>query len=458
MKCITFVVLCSSLFATLREDLDEIVEQFDAKAHVGIEVVSIKTGQKLYQRNSDHLFVPASCSKLFTGAAALSILGVDYQFETKLFLDGEGNLYLKGSGDPSLSRYDIEKLATQLVMRGVTEVGEIYVDNFDFDDFSQGPGWMWDEPIEYWNSPMDGLTVDHSSVHVWIIPGKQVATPPLVCIDPALRNFIIQNRAVTGTEESLKVDRRPIPNDWTIDVEGSISFKSNPLEFKIPVPYPSIYAGQILKNLLQIRGVKIRGEIRRERTPAKADVVAVHASAPLSQIVQYMMKHSDNLYADNLFKKMGQQAVGAPGTWQKGSLAIRQFLLRDAAIDPADMVILDGSGLSRYNLVSPRYLIQLLTYLAKEFKCSPEFTASLPISGVDGTLKNRLTQAKSRVRAKTGSMTGITTMAGYVTTKDNDLLAFAIMINGFVRPTKEYRKDLEDAICLKLANFQTSKK
>jgi D-alanyl-D-alanine carboxypeptidase/D-alanyl-D-alanine-endopeptidase (penicillin-binding protein 4) len=458
MKPIIFLALYSSLFATLREDLDEIVKQFDSKAHVGIEVVSVKTGQRLYQRNSDHLFVPANCSKLFTGAAALSILGVDYQFETKLFLDEEDNLYLKGSGDPTLSRYDIEKLVIQLSMRGVTEVGEIYVDNFDFDDFSQGPGWMWDEPIEYWNSPMDGLTVDHSSVHVWIIPGKQVAAPPLVCIDPALKNFIIQNKAVTGGEGSLKVDRRPIPNDWTIDVEGTISSKSRPLEFKIPVPYPSIYAGQILKNLLQARGIQVRGEIHREKTPAQVAVVAVHASIPLSQIVQYMMKHSDNLYADNLFKKMGQQAIGAPGTWQKGSLAIRQFLLRDAAIDPAEMVILDGSGLSRYNLLSPRYLIQLLTYLAKEFKCSAEFTASLPISGIDGSLKNRLVQARSRVRAETGSMTGIATMAGYVTTKDNDLLAFAVMINGLVRPTKEYKRDLEDAICLKLVNFQSSKK
>jgi D-alanyl-D-alanine carboxypeptidase len=372
MKALFLLLLYSALVGSLREDLDELVHQFDSKAHVGIEVVSVKTGQKLYRKNSDHLFIPAECAQIFTGAAALSILGVDYRFETQIFCDAQQNLYLKGCGDPTLTECDLEELATILCKKDVTEVNCIYIDNFVFDDAAQGPGWMWDELREQENSPVDGL--------------------------------------VSG-------------------------------------------AGENFKEILAKKGVTVAGSVVRKKTATDATLVASHFSRPLSQIVQQMMKRSDTFYADMLFKKMGQQALGAPGTWQKGSLALRQFLLLYAAIDPSDLVVLDGSGLSRYNLLSPRYMIQLLTYLAQEFQCNAEFASSLPISGVDGALKHRLVQVKSRVRAKTGTMTGISTMAGYITTKNNDLLAFTIFINGLNRPSKIYKQELEDTICLKLADL-----
>jgi len=456
---ILFVCFAASVYGRnalddLRQDIDEIIQVVDSKTHVGIQIVSLRNGQTLYERCSDRLFIPASNLKLFTGAAALTILGVDYRFETNLFIDEAGNLYLKGSGDPSLSRYDLETLATQLKMRQIQVIrGNIVVDNFDFDEFSQGPGWMWDEPAEYWNSPMDALTVDHSSIHVWVAPGKQLAEPPKVFLDPNMAGFPIDNRAKTGKSGELKVDRRALPGDNRIEVEGTISVESGPIEFKVPVAMPSIYAGHILKDLLQKKGIVVKGEVVRSKTPENATVVAVHASRPLSQIVQHMMKVSDNMYADCLFKKLGQVCLGAPGSWQKGAMALREFLLREANIDPSEMVILDGSGLSRYNLVSPRQIVQLLKWTTNAFKMGSEFEASLPLAGIDGTLKNRMPHARGKIRAKTGAMTGITGISGYATTKDGEPLVFSILINGFVKPTKEYKKELEDEICAKLAQF-----
>lgn len=441
-------------FDDLKNSLDEIIQSVDEKTHIGIEVVSLKNSETLYEKNSNKLFIPASNLKLFTGAAALTILGVDYQFETSLFLDSQGNLYLKGSGDPDLKGCHLEQLATQVKVQQIHEIcGDVVVDNFDFDEFPQGPGWMWDEPAEYWNSLMDGLTVDHSSIHVWVSPAAQLTEPPKIFLDPNIAGFPIDNRAKTGRSGDLKVDRQLLSKNNQIEVEGIIPLGSKPLEFKIPVAMPSIYAGHILKDLLEKKGVVVKGEVIRRKTPSNATAIATHYSRPLSQIVQHMMKVSDNLYANCLFKKLGQVCLGAPGSWQKGTLALREFLLKGASIDPSEMVILDGSGLSRYNLLSPHQIVQLLKWTYETFKMGSEFEASLPIAGVDGTLQSRLLQAKGKVRAKTGSMTGVTGISGYALTKDGEVLAFSILINGFVKSSKEYRKALEDKICLKLTQF-----
>jgi D-alanyl-D-alanine carboxypeptidase/D-alanyl-D-alanine-endopeptidase (penicillin-binding protein 4) len=441
-------------FSDLQCDLNQIVQKADSKTIIGVEVVSLKTGERLFEKNSNKLFIPASTMKLVTAAAALNVLGVDYRFETKLFFDEEGNLYLRGSGDPDLSRYDLEKLAVQLKMRQVYKIsGNIVVDNTLFDEFSQGSGWMLDASGEYWNAPMDALTVDHNSIHVWVSPAKQLEEPPKIFLDPNLLGFPIQNRAVTGNLETLRVGRRLFPEDGRIEVEGTIPLGSEPLEFKVPVPAPAVYAGHILKEILQSKGIVVKGQVVRGKTPANGKSAAVHFSRPLSQIVQHMMKRSDNLYADCLFKKLGQVCLGAPGSWQKGSLAMREFLLNATTIDPRDMVVLDGSGLSRYNLVTPGQLVRLLKWAYRDFRIGAEFEAALPIAGVDGTLKSRMNQVKYRVRAKPGGMPGITGLAGYATTKDGELLAFAILINSLSKSVKEYRNEFEDEICARLAQF-----
>lgn len=456
---ILFVSALAAVFGSdpvddLKCDLDEIIQKIDSNSIIGVKVISLKNGQTLYEKNSNKLFIPASNLKLFTAAAALTILGVDYRYETKIFLGEDGNLYLKGSGDPDLSRYDLEQLAVQLKMRQVHKIsGSIVVDNYAFDEFAQGSGWMMDASGEYWNSPMDALTVDHNAIHVWVAPAKQLEEPAKVFLDPNMTGFPIYNRAVTGQSGHLRVDRRTLPDDDRIDVEGTIPIESAPLEFKVPVPAPAVYAGYILKESLQSRGIFVKGQVMRGKTPENVQEVGVHFSRPLSQIVQYMMKRSDNMYADCLFKKLGQVCVGTPGSWQKGSLALREFLFSATNIDASQMVILDGSGLSRYNLASPHQIIQLLKWAYHDFKIGSEFEASLPIAGVDGTLKSRMVQIKYKVRAKPGGMPGVAGISGYVHTADGDVLAFSILINSLAKPVKDCKKEIEDQICATLAQF-----
>ncbi|MBI2742338.1 MAG: D-alanyl-D-alanine carboxypeptidase/D-alanyl-D-alanine-endopeptidase [Chlamydiales bacterium] len=448
----------------LKNAIDRIIQQVDPNVHIGIEVISLKNGQKLYEKNPRHMFVPASTQKIFTAASALAILGTDFRFETQLLAMREqkegvldGDLYLKGSGDPSLVTEDLQDLVFQLSLAGVKTIkGDLVIDNFEFDNIVQGPGWMWDEGAEYWTSPIDALLVNHSSISVWVEPGQQVGAPARVGIFPEIEGVVIQNTAKTGEKKSdLRVSRRWVTRENLIEVDGTIDLKSKPQNYNIPLEAPAMYTATLFRDLLQQKGIGICGEIRFKKAPENALLLATHRSAPLSELIYPVLKKSDNLYSNCLFKKMGSKLHQAPGTWPKGSQAMRSFLSSQAEIDVENLAIVDGDGESRYNLISPHQMVSFLVWMEDQFLFFPEFLTALPISGVDGTLKNRMDDPvlKGKIRAKGGRMTGISGIAGYAYTKDNEMLAFSIMINGFIKPAEEYKKNLEDQICKQLTQF-----
>jgi D-alanyl-D-alanine carboxypeptidase/D-alanyl-D-alanine-endopeptidase (penicillin-binding protein 4) len=467
-----FLVLILLLFSSpliakenltsLQNGIERIIRNADPEVHIGVEVMSLKNGQKLYQKSSNHLFMPASCLKLFTGAVALHQLGVDYRFETKLFTDGKvegktlkGNLYLKGSGDPELNVRDLEELAFQLKLHNIQKIeGDLYIDNTLFDGLPQGPGWMWDEGAERWNSPMDALTLNHNCIDLWVKPSEKMGTPPLVYLFPKTDYVAIDNRAATtAQEDNLFVERRWMQKENVIDVKGKIAANKETRSYSIPIEDPPFFAAHIFRDILAKAGFALKGKIEIKETPKKATLLATHTSRPLSLIVEEMMKSSDNLIADCLFKKVGEARYGAPGTWQKGSQAMREFLAMNVGLNIEKMVMMDGSGLSRYNLISAHQFVEFLSWMHKQFTCCSEFVSALPISGVDGTLGGRMVNAGGKVRAKTGSMTGVSSLSGYLTTKDGETLAFSILQNGFTGKTAEYKAQIEDEICTFLANF-----
>ncbi len=440
------------LFA-FRAGLERIILNADPYVNIGVEVVSLKTGEVLFQKNCHNLLVPASNLKLITGAAALYLLGVDYHFETSLYTDGKienkmlkGNLYLKGSGDPDLAVRDLEELAFQLQLRGIESVlGNLYVDSTLFDEISQGPGWMWDDQGEKWNAPLAALMLNHSCVDLWIKPHELAGKAPYVYVFPRNDFVEIDNHALTASnDDTLAVERRWRQKENVIDIKGGVSQVKH---YSIPVENPQLYAASVFSNLLNKGGIDFAGKIEQRAVPDNAVTLATHASRPLSLIVKEMMKSSDNLIADSLFKKIGEARYGKPGNWQKGSKAVRDFLSAKVGVDTQNLVVMDGSGLSRYNLISAHHFTDFLKWMHKEFSCGSEFVASLPISGTDGHLCDRMCKLKGKIRAKTGSMTGISSLCGYVVTKEGELLAFSIIENGFTKPAEEYRTQIEDAIC-----------
>lgn len=452
LACKTSLFLCClSLSATpltdLRSAIDAVVATVDTNVHVGIEVTSMKNREVLYKKNNDQLFIPANTLQLFTAAAAASVLGVDYRFETKLYRDEQGNLYLQGSGDPSLSQDDLRQMIRDLKIQGSFDVQDIFVDNTIFDPFWQGPGWIWDET--YLQS--DGLTIDNSTISLYVSPAQQEGALLSYVLDPPVPQIRVDMRATTGTQNTLKVNRLTDP--FVISLTGELPLQFPLQQFRVPIQNPAIFTGEALKCLLQEAGITVRGSVTLLPTPQTATLLLTHQSAPLSQLLYPMMKNSDNMYADAFFKRLGATFLSPPGSWQKGSMAVREFLRRDPALDPSDLIILDGSGLSRYDLLSPQDFSHLLSWLYRDFKFGDEVIASLPISGVDGTLKNRMQSVASRVRAKTGGMMGITGLTGYVVTRDNEVLSVVILINGFVGKAEPYKTQIEDTICKKLALF-----
>ncbi|MGC1877948.1 MAG: D-alanyl-D-alanine carboxypeptidase/D-alanyl-D-alanine-endopeptidase [Rhabdochlamydiaceae bacterium] len=471
-----FLSLCSTLIAkepkrsgkeqlvSLQTGIERIILNVDPNVHIGVEVVSLKNGQRIYQKSPHHLFVPASSLKMITGAAAIYQLGTDYRFETKLFTDGKveqktlnGNLYLQGSGDPEFAVRDLEELVFQLKLQGISRIeGDLYIDNSLFDGINQGPGWMWDDKGHDWSAPIDALILNHSCIDIWVKPAEKVGESPFVYQYPKSDFITIENRALTTKEEDhLSVARRSKEKQNIIDVTGKVPASQDARHFAVSVEDPHFYTAHVFQNILTKAGFQFQGKIEIQSTPEEATLLAHHLSRPLSLIVEEMMKTSDNLTANCLFKKIGENRYGAPGTWQKGSQAVREFLARTVGLDVEKMVIMDGCGQSRYNLISAHQFVEFLSWMHKQFSCYSEFISSLPISGTDGTLRDRMLKSnvKGKVRAKTGAMTGISSLSGYLTTKDGEVMAFSILQNGFTEKTTKYKTQIEDEICAFLVNF-----
>src|ERR1700722_2432758 len=421
----------------LQNGIERILLDVGPEVHTGIEVVSLKNGERLYQKSAHHLFVPANCQEMITAAAALHQLGKDFRFETKLFTDGKveqmtlnGNLYLQGSGDPEFAVRDLEELVFQLKLQGISEItGNLYVDNTLFDGIWHGPGWISEEKGHNRNAPNDALILNRSCIDLWVKPGDNIGEPPLVYQYPKSDFITIENHAETTKEENrLSVKRRSTNKENIIDVVGKISSKTKPEHYSVPIEDPHLYTAYVLQSILVRAGFSFKGKIEAKATPKNAIVLGKHASRPLYLIVLDMMKTSNPLAANCLFKKVGEKRFGAPGTWQKGSQAVREFLAQTVGINTDKMVIMDGCGLSRYNQISAHEFVTFLSWMYQQFSYCPEFMSSLSEMG--------------KVRAKTGAMMGISSCSGYLTTEDGEWFAFSILQNGITEKTPHIDKKI----------------
>lgn len=468
----TLILLHVSIFAShsksqlleIRRGIDKILAGIDQNVHIGVEVVSLDSGLRLYEKNSHKLFVPASTIKLFVAGAALQTLGPEFTFETRLLTDGpikgrvlHGNLYLQGSGDPSFALANLEELTMHLRLMQIDEVkGDIIVDNYAFDNFPEGPGWMWDDIHGVCFTPMNALSINQNCLQVWVRPADGIAQAPKVFAYPKTNFVQIENKAVTDeAENTLTVERATKSKKNTIQVKGEIGLRSSLQSYQVPIKGPHLYAATLLESILKKASITCKGSVQVQKTPVHAKELASYRSPPLSTLIQTMLKTSDNLYADNLFKKLGQMTTQEQGSWKNGSQAIRKHLEDSALIPISDLVILDGSGLSRYNLISPRHVTSYLTWVYRKFPHAPEFLSALSLAGRDGSLKHRMVEDKPLVRAKTGSMTGVTALSGYVQTADGEPLAFSILLNGFTEKTSKYKLEVEDQICSFLAKLSS---
>ncbi|MBO8163874.1 MAG: D-alanyl-D-alanine carboxypeptidase/D-alanyl-D-alanine-endopeptidase [Brevibacillus sp.] len=425
----------------------------------GIAVYNLTTGQYLYTHNEDKAFIPASNLKLLVTLAALDRLGPDYRFKTEVYADGnltpggvlEGDLVVKGYGDPSFSPEDLSELVQKLRDVGIKRItGSIRVDESYFDEIRLGPSWMWDDEVYAYSAQLSALTLNKNAVTLTIRPDRQVGEPPAIEVDPVNDYVTIQNdvKIVEGTDSDLSFERPRAQN--TITVKGTIGKEAEPVEEPLAVHDPALFVGSALKHQLAAAGIGILPHAAVQKTEIKTGTPLVtHYSQPLTELIKELNKESDNFYAEALLKTLGA-VQKQTGSFAAGSEAVME-VLREAGITAAYQQV-DGSGLSRLNLITPAHMIKLLAYV-QEKTYREAFEASLPIAGVDGTLENRFvgTPAENNLAAKTGSMSGVNCLSGYVTAGNGDKLAFSIMANGIYKST--YARTLQEQVGVLLASY-----
>jgi serine-type D-Ala-D-Ala carboxypeptidase/endopeptidase (penicillin-binding protein 4) len=373
-----------------KQKIDSIVATINCE--VSIQIVSAAKYDLLFSYKPDLKLIPASITKVITSSTALMKLGTNYVFKTVVYTDDNiiddgiinGNLYIKGYGDPDLSTYDIIRLAGQIINKNIKEVtGNVIYDNTYLDDEHYGLAnyYKADTKSNYW---------------------------PYVC--------------------ALSLDKNKGSSD------------------------PAYKAAKVLCDELSGKNVKLDGIIIAGTAPDVAKEVAKF-SRPISDVVTNMNKVSDNQSAITLFKIIGADYKSPPGTLKKGSEAVINFLT-SIGVDRNNFEILEGSGLTRYNSVTSDAYIQLLKYMYDNESTFDYFYASLPVAGVDGTLSDRMknTEAERNIHAKTGTINSVSALTGYAVSRDNELLIFYIVMNGFGNSTNAIRNK-QDAICDLICRF-----
>lgn len=457
-----FWLITLPVFADLKTDIDKLLQD-PALAHsiTGILVVSLRDGRTVYEQNADLMLIPASNQKLLTSAAALHRLGADFRFVTRLWIKGEidsqgvlqGDLILQGSGDPTLLLKDIEAMAEAVEKAGIRRIdGYLLYDEGAFDGIRRGWDWAWDDEPYYYSPCLSAICVERNAVTVFASPGEKVGDPPRVRLSPPTEYLLLRNEATTspaGSASTIYVTREHARNIAIVRGQIPIDARPDSARQALSVEEPPRYAMWLLREALEKRGISTRYRTSLpDRVPEGARLIHTHTSPPLSEILPLLNKPSDNLIAECLMRTMGA-AAHREGSAEAGERVMLEFL-KQAGLNLSALNIVDGSGLSRRNQVSARNLVTLLRYMASHPQAKV-FIESLPIAGVDGTLRNRMvnTPAQGKIRAKTGSLGRVSTLSGYLTTHGGEELVFAILMNNY-NGSAAIARSVQDAILLRL--------
>lgn len=443
-------------------------------ANFGIYIEKPETRKIIYSKNAHKLFMPASNMKLFTTASALSLLGAEYRYETELYIDGEiqdsilnGNLIIRASGDPTISgrHYNGDALkvfrdwANILKNNGIKSInGSIIGDDNTFDDIGIGYGWAWDDLSYYYAAQVSALSFNDNCIDLYMMPSEQAGDTAIISYSPETNYVKIINELITVPADSQKViDFCRYPGTNKIRIFGTIPVDSDTVIDWAAVDNPTLFTLTVFKETLEKCGIAAKkvcdiDDLNSEISPySQLKLIHTHKSVPMSEIIRVINKSSHNLYAEQVLKTIGYE-MKRKGDWESGISSEKKWL-SSIGIDAHDIFIVDGSGLSRHNMVTP---FQIATVL-REMRYHSDwevFFNSLPIAGVDGTIENRFkgSNALGHVFAKTGYIGHVRSLSGYLFAKDGSEYIFSLMVNHYPVPTSAVN-DVQDAIVTLLYNL-----
>lgn len=438
--------------ANIVNTLDGLIDQQFPHATVAVVVKDSVTNKLIYSRNADKLLAPASGSKLFTAAAALYYLKPDYSYITSLTQKND-DFYLTFSGSPSLTTEHLYDLISHLKNEQYPTVANIIIDTSQFKPPYYSGAESYDDLGWYFAAPTTAVILNGNQVSYEFISPKLLGSPIEIKAKtpPSGINIINQVIAVDKKKQkdhcNLNLD---ILSDNTLRLFGCIATSKEPKLMQLAITDPVLLAKQIIQNALERHAIKITGVIKQGVTPADVIPVAVTKSKKLDELITHMLRESDNLYANSLYKHLGYTLTGE-GTFKQGAFAMKQILTKNTHLDMKQIELDDGAG-GRYNLVTAEQIVILLTDLYSHPNLKSLFINALPQSGVSGTLKDRMKKSilEHIIYAKTGSMHDVSSLSGYMIRPNKHPLIFSIIINGINKPLNE-AKDLEDKILMVVA-------
>lgn len=405
------------------------------KAMTSIAVIDTSNGKTIVNYSPDLKLNPASCSKIFTSASALTLLGANHRFRTHFYADHSplkgtiGTLYVVGEGDPTLVNEELAQIASHLVKKGIRRItGGIVIDNSYFDSYEY--------PHKYtgkgraYTAKTSATAVNFNSLTIKVGPGAKIGAPGIVMLDPPSDAWRIVNKTVTGGKFRVAINFGQDKGEEILIVTGRIPPKFEPQDFFRSVKDPVRHSGAIITYWLKQADINVSGPIREGVVPSTAVGIMSWESRPLADVMAMMNKVSNNFIAEQTLKHLGATLFGEPGSTNKGLSAIERYLT-SIGIPKDSYSIENGSGLSAITRVSAHQIVQVLEATYKNSKIRDAFMSSLSVLGVDGTTKKwRFAgDLEGRILVKTGTLDGVSTLAGYAPLPGGRIAAFAILAN-----------------------------
>lgn len=468
------------------------------KAFIGALIVNAETKQTIYELNADRYFTPASNTKLFTTALAMSMLGPDYRFHTTLETRGtldsagrlRGDLVFVGRGDPEFSNrripYDahnpidgpsdepLAQMVDAMVAKGLREIdGDIIGDDSYFPYQPYPEGWAVGDLPEDYGAAVSAICFDDNGLDIKVTPGDHVGAPAWVTVEPWLGYEVYDFEITTGPSDSpVHFDTLAEQGSTQYVIRGSVPLGHSTIDVPAAMPEPANYTAHVLKQMLVARGVRVTGDARARHGPPPPEnppgqlnstqpstvapntlILAQRDSPPLIEIVRVLNKVSQNLHAEILLRTVAKEKTGIGSL--AGGLKIEQQFLTSVGIPLGDVLLDDGSGLSRENLVTPRAVVDLLEYIQQQ-PWGKDFLATLPVAGLDGTLDHRMigTPAEGRVSAKTGSVERTQAISGFATTIHGERLIFSMFVNHNGTTGRDAEKILDSILVSMVQNLK----
>jgi len=416
-----------------------------SRSRWGILIQPLSSTTTLYSRDAQKYFIPASNAKLLTTAAALQKLGADFRIKTSVYSGENGSLYVAGRGDPSIAEAQLKSLAQQLKQRGISQVNQLIGDDSYFLGSAVNPNWEWEDAQAGYGAPINSLIFNQNAIDLLLSP-QAIGQPLKVTFaEPKLANqWQLQNNSVTVAQsesEFIEVGRefdRPI-----IRVSGQLKVGGEPESAYVAVVNPANNFLQSFQQALATEGIPVKQTLVASASRNSNQELATVESPPLAELVRETNRESNNLYAEVLLRLLGKvtDKIPLPPTLtgkmpvpqeDTGESGLKELktVLTQLGVNPNSYRLADGSGLSRHNLITPEALVETLRFMANSPAASI-YRASLSIAGESGTLKNRFNITPNRVilQGKTGTMSGVSALSGYIEVPNYEPLVFSIIVN-----------------------------